>query len=253
MARDVRGRPDIAAVLAALGARGVTRLLVEGGGAVHATFLDRGLADRLEVFTASRSAGRGRPSRHRIACRLYPGRGARLRRIARRRIRTGCPGKLRARVKREPCSLDIVTRYRQSAAHEKCGATPISSSSPITTSRQWISVPRSPAPGVCMTVVEKAASRTAGSRSPASGETLSKTTIGQWKVGSAVNLERPPACGRRVRRPYRYRPCRWHRKCCLRHARGQIQAHDIQGARRAGAVHRVKGFGRARWRIVDGQ
>jgi diaminohydroxyphosphoribosylaminopyrimidine deaminase/5-amino-6-(5-phosphoribosylamino)uracil reductase len=39
-------------VLAALAARGITRLLVEGGATVHAAFLDRDLADRLEVFTS---------------------------------------------------------------------------------------------------------------------------------------------------------------------------------------------------------
>jgi len=50
--RDVRGRPDLEAVLAELGRRGITRLLVEGGATVHAAFLDRGLADRLEVFRA---------------------------------------------------------------------------------------------------------------------------------------------------------------------------------------------------------
>jgi diaminohydroxyphosphoribosylaminopyrimidine deaminase/5-amino-6-(5-phosphoribosylamino)uracil reductase len=51
-ARDARGRPDLAAVLADLGRRGMTRLLVEGGATVHASFLDRDLADRLEIFTA---------------------------------------------------------------------------------------------------------------------------------------------------------------------------------------------------------
>jgi diaminohydroxyphosphoribosylaminopyrimidine deaminase/5-amino-6-(5-phosphoribosylamino)uracil reductase len=50
--RDPRGRPDIAAVLSELARRGITRLLVEGGAGVHAAFLDRGLADRLEVFRA---------------------------------------------------------------------------------------------------------------------------------------------------------------------------------------------------------
>jgi len=50
VARDARGRPDIGAVLTDLAARGVTRLLVEGGAGVHASFLDRGYADRLEVF-----------------------------------------------------------------------------------------------------------------------------------------------------------------------------------------------------------
>jgi diaminohydroxyphosphoribosylaminopyrimidine deaminase/5-amino-6-(5-phosphoribosylamino)uracil reductase len=50
IARDARGRPDLAAVLADLAKRGITRLLVEGGATVHAAFLDRGLADRLEIF-----------------------------------------------------------------------------------------------------------------------------------------------------------------------------------------------------------
>jgi diaminohydroxyphosphoribosylaminopyrimidine deaminase/5-amino-6-(5-phosphoribosylamino)uracil reductase len=52
VARDARGRPDIGAVLAELARRGVTRLLVEGGASVHAAFLDRDLADRLDVFRA---------------------------------------------------------------------------------------------------------------------------------------------------------------------------------------------------------
>jgi len=51
VARDARGRPDINAVLRDLADRGITRLLVEGGAGVHASFLDRGVADRLEVFS----------------------------------------------------------------------------------------------------------------------------------------------------------------------------------------------------------
>jgi diaminohydroxyphosphoribosylaminopyrimidine deaminase/5-amino-6-(5-phosphoribosylamino)uracil reductase len=50
VSRDARGRPDIGAVLTDLARRGVTRLLVEGGAGVHAAFLDRGFADRLEIF-----------------------------------------------------------------------------------------------------------------------------------------------------------------------------------------------------------
>jgi len=57
ISRDVRGRPDVEAVLKALAARGITRVLVEGGASVHASFLDRGLADRLEVFTAPITLG----------------------------------------------------------------------------------------------------------------------------------------------------------------------------------------------------
>ena len=57
VAGDARGQPDIAVVLHALAERGITRLLVEGGAIVHAAFLDRGLADRLEVFTAPMMLG----------------------------------------------------------------------------------------------------------------------------------------------------------------------------------------------------
>jgi diaminohydroxyphosphoribosylaminopyrimidine deaminase / 5-amino-6-(5-phosphoribosylamino)uracil reductase len=57
VAKDARGRPDIEAVLRALAQRGITRLLVEGGASVHASFLDRGLADRLEVFRAPLALG----------------------------------------------------------------------------------------------------------------------------------------------------------------------------------------------------
>jgi len=55
--RDARGRPDLGAVLNELAGRGVSRLLVEGGATVHATFLDRGYADALEVFTAPITLG----------------------------------------------------------------------------------------------------------------------------------------------------------------------------------------------------
>jgi diaminohydroxyphosphoribosylaminopyrimidine deaminase/5-amino-6-(5-phosphoribosylamino)uracil reductase len=55
--KDARGRPDIATVLHALAERGMTRLLVEGGAGVHASFIDRGLADRLEIFQAPRIFG----------------------------------------------------------------------------------------------------------------------------------------------------------------------------------------------------
>lgn len=57
VARDVRGRPDIGAVLRQLASRGITRLLVEGGAGMHATFLDRGYADRLEVIRAPLALG----------------------------------------------------------------------------------------------------------------------------------------------------------------------------------------------------
>jgi len=57
VARDAGGRPDVGAVLGELAKRGVSRLLVEGGATVHASFLDRGFADALEVFTAPITLG----------------------------------------------------------------------------------------------------------------------------------------------------------------------------------------------------
>ena len=49
--------------------------------------------------------------------------------------------------------------------------------------------------GVCMTVVDKGTSKDNWFAVTASGETLSKTTIGSWKVGDPVNLERPMRVG----------------------------------------------------------
>ena len=61
--RDARGRPDVAAVLHMLADRGITRLLVEGGAGVHASFIDRGFADRLEIFRAPLAlGGAGQPA-----------------------------------------------------------------------------------------------------------------------------------------------------------------------------------------------
>lgn len=61
--RDAAGRPNRDEVLAVLAGRGITRLLVEGGASVHASFLDRGFADRLEVFSAPIVlGGSGRPA-----------------------------------------------------------------------------------------------------------------------------------------------------------------------------------------------
>src|ERR1700733_15487446 len=49
--------------------------------------------------------------------------------------------------------------------------------------------------GACMTVVDKGTGKDNWFAFTASGETLSKTTIGDWKVGDMVNLERPMRVG----------------------------------------------------------
>jgi riboflavin synthase len=49
--------------------------------------------------------------------------------------------------------------------------------------------------GVCMTVVDKGGTKDRWFAVTASGETLSKTTIGSWNPGDTVNLERPLKVG----------------------------------------------------------
>jgi diaminohydroxyphosphoribosylaminopyrimidine deaminase / 5-amino-6-(5-phosphoribosylamino)uracil reductase len=59
---DDRGRPGLKAVLSALASRGITRLLVEGGAAIHAAFLAAGLADELHIYRAPVWLGGGQAS-----------------------------------------------------------------------------------------------------------------------------------------------------------------------------------------------
>jgi len=49
--------------------------------------------------------------------------------------------------------------------------------------------------GVCLTVVDKGNVSDRWFAATASGETLSKTTLGDWKVGDEINLERPLRVG----------------------------------------------------------
>ena len=49
--------------------------------------------------------------------------------------------------------------------------------------------------GICLTVVEKGNSTDRWFAATASGETLAKTTIANWKAGDPVNLERPMRLG----------------------------------------------------------
>lgn len=56
---DEEGRPSLTAALAALGARGLTRLLVEGGPILHTAFLSQRLADFVELYRAPVVLGAG--------------------------------------------------------------------------------------------------------------------------------------------------------------------------------------------------
>jgi diaminohydroxyphosphoribosylaminopyrimidine deaminase/5-amino-6-(5-phosphoribosylamino)uracil reductase len=57
VAAGVGEQPDMAAALAVLGARGLTRVLVEGGGALTASLLRARLVDRIVWFRAARLIG----------------------------------------------------------------------------------------------------------------------------------------------------------------------------------------------------
>jgi diaminohydroxyphosphoribosylaminopyrimidine deaminase/5-amino-6-(5-phosphoribosylamino)uracil reductase len=84
--RDAAGRPDLGAMLTELANRKVTRLLVEGGATVHAAFLDRGLADRLEIFTAPITLGEAGHSAIDALAALTLDEAARFHRVAKRSL-----------------------------------------------------------------------------------------------------------------------------------------------------------------------
>lgn len=56
------GRVDLRDLLRKLAARSITSVLVEGGAAVHGSFLDQGLWDELSLFVAPKLAGAAAPS-----------------------------------------------------------------------------------------------------------------------------------------------------------------------------------------------
>ena len=57
VAAEADGRPSLSAALEALAARGLTRVLVEGGGRLAASLLGAGLVDRIEWFRAPGAIG----------------------------------------------------------------------------------------------------------------------------------------------------------------------------------------------------
>ncbi len=80
------GHVDLAAVLTALGRRGVMRLLVEGGARVHGALVDAGLADRAVLFVAPLVLG-DRDARSLVELPHPPDTIARATRLERTRVR----------------------------------------------------------------------------------------------------------------------------------------------------------------------
>jgi diaminohydroxyphosphoribosylaminopyrimidine deaminase/5-amino-6-(5-phosphoribosylamino)uracil reductase len=57
VAADAGGHVDIGAAARELGKRGLTRVLIEGGGSIAAAFLKANLVDRLSVYHGGRALG----------------------------------------------------------------------------------------------------------------------------------------------------------------------------------------------------
>ncbi|MFF2819100.1 RibD family protein [Kitasatospora cineracea] len=74
------GAVPLGAVLDDLGARGVRRLMVEGGGSVHTQFLAEGLADELQLAVAPLLVGQAAAPRF-LSPAAYPGGPARRMRL----------------------------------------------------------------------------------------------------------------------------------------------------------------------------
>ena len=55
--KAIKGKVELREALRELGERGVVDLMVEGGAAVNASFVEQGLADRLRLFVAPRVFG----------------------------------------------------------------------------------------------------------------------------------------------------------------------------------------------------
>lgn len=62
VALDANGRVDLSAALAALAARGLTRVFSEGGPRIGAELIRLGLADEVVIFTGPKPLGRGVPA-----------------------------------------------------------------------------------------------------------------------------------------------------------------------------------------------
>jgi diaminohydroxyphosphoribosylaminopyrimidine deaminase/5-amino-6-(5-phosphoribosylamino)uracil reductase len=58
---QANGRVDLAAVMAELGKRGLTRVLVEGGPTLEVALLEAGLSDRVHLYHAPARLGGGIP------------------------------------------------------------------------------------------------------------------------------------------------------------------------------------------------
>ena len=182
----VDGRPAVDALLARLAERGITRLLIEGGGTVGAAFLAAGLVDRIAWFRAP--AVIGGDGLAAIAAfgldRLAD--APAFERV--RRTETGgrCFRGIPTEEMRTIMFTGIVTDLGKVRSVTRTGDTRFEFETAYDTDEIEIGASIC-CSGACMTVIDKGPNWFAIS---ASDESLSCTTMGDWREGSPVNFER---------------------------------------------------------------
>ncbi|CAE7594229.1 glyA [Symbiodinium microadriaticum] len=179
---DATGRPCVKAAVKDMAKQGLNRVLLEGGGHIHASFLKAQLVDQIAWFSAPKLIGGDGTAAIGGLGLNEVGDGPRL--ALRNESRTGddlfrlfdveYSGQITAIQKDGDTRFDIATRY--DIADIDIGASIACD-------------------GACLTVIEKGANSDDNDRPgwfavEASAETLACTNLGDWQVGSIVNLER---------------------------------------------------------------
>ena len=119
-------------------------------------------------------------------------------------------------------------------------------------SARSISAPRSPVPGVCLTVVDKGDARAiAGSRSTASAETLAQDDHRRLEGGHAVNLERPLRVGDELGGHIVTGHVDGVAKIVGSCPKGESRRITLRGARPSSRASSRRKVGRARRRVAD--
>ncbi len=104
--------------------------------------------------------------------------------------------------------------------------------------------------GCCLTVVEKGADWFAVE---VSGESLAKTHLGDWKLGSRINLELSLKLGDELGGHLVYGHVDGVGHDRVDDAGRRQRAFRVRGAGRAGALRRLQGLGGHRWHFPYGE
>ncbi len=108
--------------------------------------------------------------------------------------------------------------------------------------------------GVCMTAVETGMSGNRDTFSvDAAAETLRLTTVGRWRTGTRVNLERSLKMGDELGGHLVSGHVDGLAEVAAREDLTEMARFDAESSKAARAFHRAERLGRARRRVADGQ